>query len=1030
MCFFFFVSFSAKRQARAHGLADAETLVFAKVAAKSGLNVIFDAERAFGDGAISGNTIYVNPNNSEARTYEVILGHEMFHKLFADGDKRALQLFREARDLLERSNPEKAQEVRERYKKFYKKLGTDSSVAQAISEEEVAAAGAEAVFRSADAWAYILSKEPSFADKVLSFFRKSAREYSSVQGLSAQARKFVRQYKALFESLAERNQGNNALSIALEGAGAKKMPVTNTETDSMHVTGDNDEEAPATTNTDERYALPEALKSLGEYDATRIRHIESSGKDRVVRDYNEIKDFIKRSKSNPPFERLHIGIISDKTAALVKARTGEDITGYDFVLASNFVFHIYDSHGNEATEAPRGQKAVDDANIENIIEAVIAPDDVSLVSDSTGTALRFEKFLEGRNVAITITSTKKSTLTLKSAWIINEKSGGRTPSANANALAGTPEANSRSSTDNSITENAEKSNPSDENSSKNPPKKRFALTDDAYAAAIESGDMETLANYTQKQYNSFGWARANEVLSAKENERLRSLFADAVSKQANPPKTKSGEYMIAIGEDIDNKIAYMTGDIDNPVITRVLEIDEYNETKLDEIRRRVYATERTGIQRQAGGLFTLHTSTDSRFRYDQQRSDLQSQRYNDQFGTKRGTGSGTTQKAQRGIQGPYLKVVHTFTDITGRKRNVLKVSSNEYMIEGDARSKYKPTVEAAIKAENNRIVERYAREKDKSKSFVKAKLAANPDFLNGFRFALAEDEVVEHYTEKQYNSFGWARYAEALTKTELDDLYSKIQARTTLRTFKQSSKGEAIIEVNKKPHTTLDVDNVFVFVKGTKNNFEITKVVKFAAETETEMEIIKERLYERRSFSDTHLAFLEQQGFAAQYTRESSKTFDEYQRLQSSRKASRGTNQDNRGRTKYRSGYSLAIGEDGEITERYALTDEENWGDIIRNMSAELGTEFNINAVLERGFPRKPGAATLTIGEIKKTTGFNLNLFKISKAKEDALKFVHLPFSFVVMPKGATLGARGFGAKIFVCAPKLYKGTTRGSKRK
>ena len=191
------------------------------------------------------------------------------------------------------------------------------------------------------------------------------------------------------------------------------MPVTNTETDSMHVTGDNDEEAPSTTNTDARYALPEALKKLGEYDATRVRHIESSGKDRVVRDYDEIIEFIKRSKTNPPFERLHIGIISDKTAALVKASTGEDIKGYDFVLASNFVFHIYDSHGNEATEAPRGQKAVDDANIENIIEAVIDPDDISLVSDSTGTALRFEKVLEGRNVAITITSTKKALLRLR-----------------------------------------------------------------------------------------------------------------------------------------------------------------------------------------------------------------------------------------------------------------------------------------------------------------------------------------------------------------------------------------------------------------------------------------------------------------------------------------------------------------------------------------------------------------------------------------------------------------------------------------
>ena len=59
---------------------------------------------------------------------------------------------------------------------------------------------------------------------------------------------------------------------------------------------------------------------------------------------------------------------------------------------------------------------------------------------------------------------------------------------------------------------------------------------------------------------------------------MRSLFADAVSKQSNPPRTKSGEYMIVIGENVDNKIAYMTGEIDMPVITRVLEIDEYNET--------------------------------------------------------------------------------------------------------------------------------------------------------------------------------------------------------------------------------------------------------------------------------------------------------------------------------------------------------------------------------------------------------------------------------------------------------------------
>ena len=177
------------------------------------------------------------------------------------------------------------------------------------------------------------------------------------------------------------------------------------------------------------------------------------------------------------------------------------------------------------------------------------------------------------------------------------------------------------------------------------PKEEQAL-DSADEDTVQEQSRDYLKDYTEEEYNNYGWARENEVLSAKESERLRSLFADAVSKQANPPRTKSGEYMIAIGEDVDNKIAYMRGEIDAPVITRILEIEEYNETRLDEIRRRVYATERTGIQRQTGGLFTLHTSTDSGFRYDQQGSDIQSQRYNDQLGTERGRSRKTTSRVK------------------------------------------------------------------------------------------------------------------------------------------------------------------------------------------------------------------------------------------------------------------------------------------------------------------------------------------------------------------------------------------------
>lgn len=434
------------RQARAHGLSDAETLVFAKVAAKSGLNVIFDAERAFGDGAISGNTIYVNPNNSEARTYEVILGHEMFHKLFADGDKRALQLFTEARDLLERSNPEKAQEVRERYKKFYKKLGTASSVAQAISEEEVAAAGAEEVFRSADAWAYILSKEPSFADKVLSFFRKSAREYSSVQGLSAQARKFVRQYKALFESLAERNQGNNALSIALEGAGAKKMPVTNTNGDSVHVTGDNDEEAPATTNTDvdtdTRFALSKGKAERLKNDLVKLGtlgiRLDAGGKSiRILTDkFTQNKNIFSNKGRNMREVNARIKAIPH-FAEILRSCTYE---GSDTEI-----------HGLE-NEAKKGVVAMH----------------------------RFKGSYDGFDIEVVVRDKGSKQFLYEIKFIEKEKSPQQSMTDESASPAPLGDAENKPI----ITHSEKKSNTPGENSSKNPPKKRFALTKDAETKVI------------------------------------------------------------------------------------------------------------------------------------------------------------------------------------------------------------------------------------------------------------------------------------------------------------------------------------------------------------------------------------------------------------------------------------------------------------------------------------------------------------------------------------------------------------------
>ena len=104
---------------------------------------------------------------------------------------------------------------------------------------------------------------------------------------------------------------------------------------------------------------------------------------------------------------------------------------------------------------------------------------------------------------------------------------------------------------------------------------------------------------------------------------------------------------------------------------------------------------------------------------------------------------------------------------------------------------------------------------------------------------------LDKYSQKQYNDFGWARDTGAISKNELDDLYSKVQEKGSLKKFTQTSDGEAIIEVNDDPHATLKVNNVFAFVKGTKDAPEITRVVRVNFFDEASVDVFRKDIYER-----------------------------------------------------------------------------------------------------------------------------------------------------------------------------------------
>ena len=159
------------------------------------------------------------------------------------------------------------------------------------------------------------------------------------------------------------------------------------------------------------------------------------------------------------------------------------------------------------------------------------------------------------------------------------------------------------------------------------------------------------------------------------------------------------------------------------------------------------------------------------------------------------------------------------------------------------------------------------------------------------RYSLSQ-KPIDEYTKTQYNAFGWARYAGAISKNELDDMYSKIQKKPSLKEIKQSSRGEAIIEVNNKHNTTLATNNVFVFVTGAKDDPQITRVLRANLFDEASIDIVRKDIYENTDHRalETYARVMGEE-IIQYYNRGNCATFGEYSnRSRAQRSGNEGEN--------------------------------------------------------------------------------------------------------------------------------------------
>ena len=438
------------RQAQAHGIAEAEMLTFARVAARSGMNVVFDGVKsAVGDANIQGNTIYINPDAPKERLQSRLLLHEAGHALLRSKDGKNL-----IAEAFKHIAPERSQEIAQRYIDFYKKQGMSMEQYMPIVNEEITTAYIEDVLGDANAWEYILGEDPSLSEKVLSFFRKAARDYSADEKLSAEARKLLRTYKKLFADLSAQNQGNNALELSRQDERGK---------------------APSAEVKAQRRALPD---SIGAYSDEERKSIEARKDNITARSYDDVLEFFEYSISDKSNESktMFVGKISSKTAAKIHKATGLNAFNKSIALNSHDLRHMMKEHGDADSEAMRNQEAITADNFEYVIETIADPDEVTSEKDEKSGVLSliFKKEIAGKTTAITIFSEKRKTLTLKTAWIIKKEQHISQPT-NAEALIRTPEARSSMDTvpTDSITDPAENVNRNSEISSD----ERHALPD-------------------------------------------------------------------------------------------------------------------------------------------------------------------------------------------------------------------------------------------------------------------------------------------------------------------------------------------------------------------------------------------------------------------------------------------------------------------------------------------------------------------------------------------------------------------------
>lgn len=160
----------------------------------------------------------------------------------------------------------------------------------------------------------------------------------------------------------------------------------------------------------------EQINSFNGYTDNEINKLKSD-KISIAKSSDDIVSFANNSKTFPGNFKMYVGKIKENVAKVINEKLGFNIDNYNISLKTDAIRHVLNEHSN-SNENQRGQVPITAEDFKNIPEIINNPDNIS---DSGKTkqgkpVIKFEKNINGNNVAITYVSDKHKNLELQTMY--------------------------------------------------------------------------------------------------------------------------------------------------------------------------------------------------------------------------------------------------------------------------------------------------------------------------------------------------------------------------------------------------------------------------------------------------------------------------------------------------------------------------------------------------------------------------------------------------------------------------------------